>query len=55
MVLALVKPERTQPRLSDELGALNRIVCLMERSDDDTRKRIMAYLNSRYPFYAWPR
>jgi hypothetical protein len=54
MVQALRK-EPTQPAIKAELDALNKIVVLMEGADDDTRRRIMAYLNSRYPFYAWPR
>lgn len=46
--------EREQQPIHKEIRALQAIVRLMERSDDDSRRRIMAYLNSRYPFYRWP-
>ena len=50
MVIALPKHEPSQPKIADELEALGKIVELMERSDADTKRRIMAYLNSRYPY-----
>jgi hypothetical protein len=41
--------EPRQPSVRAELAAMERIVRLMERSDAGTRRRIMHYLNSRYP------
>lgn len=44
-----IQTDQQRP-IATELEALDKIVKLMEHSDTGTRRRIMAYLNSRYPF-----
>lgn len=47
----LIQTDEQRP-IQAELEVLEAVTKLMEHSPIDTRRRIMAYLNSRYPFMA---